>query len=91
MRVAYSRFCSQKEFLVPAVVLPTRENLWPLMGRRVHLPRFPDSQSRVILPRGTDFRIALEMFRSSDPQSILQVRNRDAAVEASVEKRPRVA
>ena len=89
MRAWFRRFCSLKEYPVPAGVLPIRDNFWSLVGRRVRLLSLSDSQRRVVLFRATDFRAALKVYRSLDPQSAVPARARDAAVGAGVDKRPR--
>ena len=40
-------------------VLPNFDNFWPLTGRRVRLLSLPDSQRRVVLSSGPDFRATL--------------------------------
>ena len=100
----FHRVCSLKKFLVPAAAVSARENFRSLMGRRLRLLGLSDSQTRAISSRGADFRVGEDRIRSSDPklgsgevrrrsdpQSAIQERNRGAAVEASVEKRPRFA
>ena len=91
VRVWFRRFCSLKGFLIPAAALPIQGNFWSLMGRRVRLLSLSDAHARVISSRGADFRVAVRVYRISDPQSVVQVQNRDAVVEANVEKRPRLA
>ena len=91
VRVWFRRFCSLKGFLIPAAALPIQGNFWSLMGRRVRLLSLSDAHARVISSRGADFRVALKMYRSSDPESAIQVRNGNAAGEANLEKRSRLA
>ena len=73
----------------PIVVLPIRENFWSLKGRRVRMLDLSDSQRRVIFSWGTDFRAALKVYRSADPQLVGQIRDGDSAVFARGDKRPR--
>ena len=46
------RFRSVRDLLVPAVVLPIRENFWNLMGRRVRALRLTTHQMREVLSWG---------------------------------------
>ena len=91
VRISFHRFCSLRGYLVPMTVLPIRENFWSRMGRRVRLLDLSDSQRWVALYRGTDFRAALKVHRSTDPHSAVQVRTRDSAVKSSTEKRSRLS
>ena len=88
-RVWFHCFCTLEESLVPTAVLPIRENFWSLMGRRVRPLSLSDSQERALLSWGADFRVALRAYRISDPQSAMHRRNRGAAAEAGVARRPR--
>ena len=40
-RVWFHLFCSLKDFLAPAAVLPIRENFWSIMGRRARVSAYP--------------------------------------------------
>ena len=72
-RARFRRFSSLSWRLAQIVVLPIRENFWSLMGRRVRMLDLSDSRRRVILSWGADFRAALKVYRSADPQSMVQM------------------
>ena len=86
MRIWF-RLCALRGNLTPMVALPIRENFWSLLGRRMTLLNLSDSQRRVALSWGADFRAALKVYHSTDPQGAVYFGGRDSAVESSSEKR----
>ena len=88
-RVWCHRFRSLKDLLVPAVVLPIRDDFWNLMGRRVRALGLSLRQRREILSRGTAFRSELRRFREADPQSVARTSKRELAVGSTPSKAPR--
>ena len=87
MRIWFHRFCTLRGNLAPMVALPIRGNFWSLLGRRMTLLNLSDSQRRVALSWGADFRAALKVYHSTDPQGAVYFGGRDSAVESSSEKR----
>ena len=90
-RVWCHQFRSIRGLLVPAVVLPIREDFWNLMGRRVRALRLSTHQMREVLSRGTAFRADLKRYRDSDPQSVARANKREAAAGLASSKTPRLA
>ena len=88
-RVWRHQFRSIRDLLVPAVVLPIREDFWNLMGRRVRALRLTTHQSREVLSWGSAFRADLKRYRGCDPQSVARANKREAAVGEAPLKIPR--
>ena len=88
-RVWCHRFRSVRDLLVPAVVLPIREDFWNLMARRVRALRLTTHQSREVLSWGTAFRADMKRYRGCDPQSVARTNKREAAVGEAPRKVPR--
>ena len=89
-RVWCHHFRSVRDLLVPAVVLPIREDFWSLMGRRVRSLRLNIHQSREILSWGSAFRAELKRYKGCNPQSVARANKREAAASDSLSKAPRV-
>ena len=89
-RVWCHRFRSVRDLLVPAVVLPIRENFWNLMGRRVRALRLSTHQMREVLSWGTAFRSDLKRHQSTDPQSVIRASRRETAAGSPPAKAPRL-
>ena len=88
-RIRRYRLTSLREFLAPEIVIPARDNVLALMGRRVRLPNLSDSQRRAVQFRARGFRLALRSFRNKEPASFPQVQAMDAAVPFFPGKKPR--
>ena len=89
-RVWCHQFRSVRDLLVPAVVLPIREDIWNLMGRRVRALKPSTHQSREVLSWGTAFRVDLKRYRGCNPQSVARANKREAAVSEAPRQVPRV-
>ena len=90
-RVWRHQFRSIRDLLVPAAVLPMREDFWNLMGRRVRALKLSAHQMRKVLSRGTASRADLKRYRDSDPQSAARTNKREAAVSLASSKTSRLA
>ena len=90
-RVWRHQFRSIRDLLVPAVVLPIREDFWNLMGRRVRALRLTTHQMREVLSWGTTFRAELKRYRDSNPQSVARANKREAAAGHAPPKTSRLA
>ena len=88
-RVWCHQFRSVRDLLVPAAVLPIREDFWNLMGRRVRALRLTTHQSREVLSWGTAFRADLKRYRGCKPLSVARANKREAAVSEAPRKAPR--
>ena len=75
-RVWRQRFRSVRDILVPSAVLPTREVLWSLMGRRVRASKLTTHQMRGILSRGSSYGAELRRCRSEEPRNVASARER---------------
>ena len=60
-----------RELLIPAAVLPIREDFGFLMGRRVRAPKLSTRQKREVLSWGSSFRTSLESFRNVEPHEVV--------------------
>ena len=88
-RVWCHQFRSVRDLLVPAVVLPIRDDFWNLMGRRVRSLRLNTHQSREVLSWGSAFRADLKRYRDCNPQSVARANKREAAASEPPPKLPR--
>ena len=85
-RVWRRRFRTVRGLLVPAAVLPIREDFWCLMGRRARALKLATHQIREVLSWGSSFRAALESYRSAEPHKVAQSREREAAASSRPSK-----
>ena len=88
-RLWFHRFCSLKEYLTPSIALPFRDNFLGFLGRRVRRLGLSDAQNRILLSWGTDFCMALNVYRHADPEVLVQVRDRDETIGPHEHKEPR--
>ena len=82
-RVWRRRFRSVRELLVPAAVLPARDDVRFLMGRRVRALKLPTRQKREVSSFGSSFRTALKLYRNVEPSKAAQARERGVAVSSA--------
>ena len=71
-RVWRHRFRSAGELIVPAAVLPAREDFWFLTGRRVRALKLSTRQKRRAFFWGSPFRAALKLYRIVEPHKVKQ-------------------
>ena len=88
-RVWRRRFRLVRDLLAPSAALPTREDFWSLMGRRVRALNLTTHQMKEALSRGSSFWSELRRYRSEEPRKVARSRERESAVRPEPNKQAR--